>query len=112
MVVYLAVFYPTSETINSITKWKNGLIPLFLVVGAVCVLSWHSPTFHGHVHCHHHLLSCCLWGGANKWHLIGMCLLGVVAVGALIVLETLAMERFTAFLDSYVLLLPGTSKRW
>ena len=41
-----------------------------------------------------------LWGGANKWHLIGMCLLGVVAVGALIVLEPYRMERFTAV--SYV----------
>ena len=99
VVVYLAVFL--SDKRNDITKWKNGLIPLFLVVGAVCGLILAQPNF-SMVMCIAIITFVMLFvGGANKWHLIGMCLLGVVAVGALIVLEPYRMERFTAFLDPW-----------
>ncbi len=99
LALYLAFYM--SEKQELVKTFTRGVIPPAIVTGTFCFLLLLQPDFGSAVVLALMLLLMCIAGGTRVIYVLTAAVLGIVAIGALAVLEPYRMRRLMAFLDPF-----------
>jgi cell division protein FtsW len=99
LVLYLAYFMGTKQTI--VKSFSKGVLPPFLITGAMCALLLKQPDFGGAAFCAILLFFMCFAGGTRLIYLIGSGLTAAGGAYLLMVAEPYRLRRLLAFRDPF-----------
>lgn len=99
LVLYLAYFMSTKQAI--IKTFSKGVIPPFLLTGALCVLLLMQPDFGGAAFCAILLFFMCFVGGTRLVYLAVSALIACAGAYLLVVAEPYRFRRLLAFRDPF-----------
>lgn len=110
LVLYLAYFMATKQAI--IKTFSKGVIPPFLVTGAICILLLAQPDFGGAALMLLILLFMCLAGGTRSIYLVISVALACGAAYLLVSGAEYRSRRILAFLDPYAVRTDAGYQLW
>lgn len=99
LVLYLAYFMSTKQTI--IKTFSKGVIPPFLLTGALCALLLMQPDFGGAAFCAILLFFMCFVGGTRFVYLAVSAVIACAGAYLLVVAEPYRFRRLLAFRDPF-----------
>ncbi|MDR1685077.1 MAG: putative lipid II flippase FtsW [Desulfovibrio sp.] len=99
LVLYLAYFMGTKQTI--VKSFSKGVLPPFLITGAMCALLLRQPDFGGAAFCAILLFFMCFAGGTRLVYLVGSGLTAAAGAYLLVVAEPYRIRRLLAFRDPF-----------
>ena len=99
LVLYLAYFMSAKQAI--IKTFSKGVIPPFMITGALCLLLLKQPDFGGAALMTLLLFFMCYVGGTRQIYLIASAAIACGGAWLLMVAEPYRFRRFVAFLDPF-----------
>ena len=99
MIVYTADFLARKG--KKIASFKEGFLPIMLVVGACCLLILKQPDFGNALLLGSIVFIMIFIAGANKWHLLSLGLMALPVLVYLVASKPYRMRRISAFLDPW-----------
>jgi cell division protein FtsW len=99
LVLYLAYFMGAKQAI--VKSFSKGVLPPFLITGAMCALLLKQPDFGGAAFCAILLFFMCFAGGTRLIYLIGSGLTAAAGAYLLVVAEPYRFRRLLAFRDPF-----------